>query len=66
MNFKKFYLSTKKCIFQKLTKLLKDCIKLIKDKFNQFSYYDECKMLLLNDWFSEDISKIINNIAIES
>ena len=44
-----------------LTDLLKECIKLIKDSFNQFSYNDEIKMLLLKDWISKDMSNIIDN-----
>lgn len=60
---REFYLSTKKnnIFFRMLTGLLKECIKLIKDNFNQFSYNDEIKMLLLKDWISEDISKIMDN-----
>ena len=60
---REFYLSTKKndIFFRMLTDLLKECIKLIKDSFNQFSYNDEIKMLLLKDWISKDMSNIIDN-----
>ena len=60
---REFYLSAKKndIFFRMLTGLLKECIKLIKDSFNQFSYNDEIKMLLLKDWISKDMSNIIDN-----